>query len=93
MTQLVEYKTKALQVWFENNPALASRGIDEAMWNALCTSVYPGAKPDSVLMAVDYCAARNLDIMLKPVHLVPMNVAYRILWKLFMAYGSAINDN
>lgn len=74
MTQLVEYKTKALQVWFENNPTLASRGIDEAMWNALCTSVYPGAKPDSVLMAVDYCAARNLDIMMKPVHLVPMNV-------------------
>lgn len=25
-------------------------------------------------MAVDYCKARNLDIMLKPVHLVPMQV-------------------
>lgn len=71
---LVQAKHNALAQWFNANPALASRGIDEPMWNALCTSIYPGAKADSIMMAVDYCNARNLDIMLKPVHLVPMNV-------------------
>jgi phage recombination protein Bet len=70
----VQAKQNALAQWFNANPNLASRGIDEPMWNALCTSIYPGAKPDSIMMAVDYCNARNLDIMLKPVHLVPMNV-------------------
>jgi phage recombination protein Bet len=71
---LVQAKHNALAQWFNAKPALASRGIDEPMWNALCTSIYPGAKADSIMMAVDYCNARNLDIMLKPVHLVPMNV-------------------
>lgn len=70
----VQAKQNALAQWFNANPALASRGIDEPMWNALCSSIYPGAKSDSIMMAVDYCNARNLDIMLKPVHLVPMNV-------------------
>lgn len=65
---------RALSQWFESNPWAAMRGIDEAMWNALCTTIYPGAKTESILMAVDYCKARSLDIMLKPVHLVPMQV-------------------
>lgn len=64
----------ALSAWFEQNPWAAIRGIDEAMWSALCSTIYPGAKPDSILLAVDYCKARGLDVMLKPVHLVPMNV-------------------
>lgn len=61
-------------VWQQKNPALSQRGIDEPMWNALLSTVYPGAKEESVIMAVDYCRARKLDIMLKPVHLVPMQV-------------------
>lgn len=65
---------KALGQWFESNPWAAMRGLDEATWNALCTTIYPGAKAESILMAVDYCRARSLDIMLKPVHLVPMQV-------------------
>jgi len=60
--------------WQQQNPALVVRGIDESTWNALCTSVFPGANPDSVLLAVDYCRARQLDIMLKPVHIVPMSI-------------------
>jgi phage recombination protein Bet len=71
--RLVAYE-KATNAWFEQNPALAMRGIDESRWNALCSSIYPGAKLDSILMAVDYCRARGLDVMLKPVHLVPMSV-------------------
>lgn len=58
-----------------NLPAVAQeRGIDEATWSALTNTIYPGAKPESVLMAVDYCRSRELDPILKPVHIVPMNV-------------------
>lgn len=55
-------------------PVAASRGISEAQFSALANSVFPGAKEVSIVMAVDYCAARGLDVMLKPVHIVPMSV-------------------
>jgi phage recombination protein Bet len=56
-----------------NLPAIiASRGISTEVWSALKNSLFPGAADESVLMAWDYCAARGLDVMLKPVHLVPM---------------------
>jgi phage recombination protein Bet len=74
MTQIIDYKANSIQVWNQANPVLASRGIDESTWNALCTTIYPGAKPESIIMAIDYCRSRDLDVMLKPVHLVPMNV-------------------
>ncbi|ANF79357.1 phage recombination protein Bet [Salmonella enterica] len=54
--------------------ALTDRGIDLATWSALKNSIYPGAKDESVMMALDYCRARQLDPLLKPVHLVPMSV-------------------
>ncbi|MDV0394434.1 phage recombination protein Bet [Enterobacter roggenkampii] len=54
--------------------ALAEKGIDVATWSALKNSIYPGAKDESVMMALDYCRARQLDPLLKPVHLVPMSV-------------------
>jgi phage recombination protein Bet len=58
-----------------NLPAIiASRGISEEVWSALKNSLFPGAADESVLMAWDYCAARGLDVMLKPVHLVPMYI-------------------
>lgn len=39
----------------------------------LQSSLYVGAKEDSVGMVLDYCAAAKLDPMQKPVHIVPMN--------------------
>jgi phage recombination protein Bet len=48
--------------------------IDLATWNALQTSVFPGANDDSIMMAVSYCQARGLDILKKPVHIVPMYI-------------------
>lgn len=48
--------------------------IDEAMWSALTSSIFPGAKPESIIMAVEYAKARGLDIMKKPCHIVPMSV-------------------
>lgn len=71
---IANIQEKAMTAWYEQNQWAAIRGIDEPTWNALCSTIYPGAKADSVLMAIDYCKARKLDIMLKPVHLVPMQV-------------------
>lgn len=53
---------------------VARRGIDEPTWRTLKNSIYPGASGDSILMAVDYCRARKLDVLKKPCHIVPMNV-------------------
>lgn len=50
------------------------RGLTPSTVSALRSSIYPGAKDESILLAVDYCRARDLDVMLKPVHLVPMSV-------------------
>ncbi|NAX44836.1 MULTISPECIES: phage recombination protein Bet [unclassified Vibrio] len=58
----------------ERLPAVAQRGIDESTWSALTNSIFPGAREESIIMAVDYCTSRGLDILLKPVHLVPMSV-------------------
>lgn len=53
---------------------LADRGVTNAQYLVLAKSLYPGAKPESVLMVLDYCAARKLDPMKKPCHIVPMRV-------------------
>ena len=74
MSNIATIKQQAAEHFATQFPALAQRGIDEALWNALCNTVFPGANPDSILMAWDYCKARGLDILLKPVHLVPMQV-------------------
>ncbi|WP_180104756.1 phage recombination protein Bet [Acinetobacter sp. YH12108] len=54
--------------------SLKDYDVDQSMWSALTSSIFPGAKPESIVMAVEYCKARNLDIMKKPCHIVPMNV-------------------
>jgi phage recombination protein Bet len=53
---------------------VARRGIDEAAWRTAMNSLFPGAKPESVLMVFDYCKARKLDPLKKPCHIVPMKV-------------------
>lgn len=60
--------------WAEQNQYLVDKGINEACWNVLCNTLYPSSKPESVILAWDYCQSRELDIMMKPIHLVPMNV-------------------
>lgn len=47
---------------------------EEDLFSVLETSIYPGAKRASIKMAVNYCKAAGLDILQKPVHLVPMSV-------------------
>lgn len=48
--------------------------LDPAVYIALKNSIYPGATDESIAMAVSYCKAAKLDILLKPVHIVPMYV-------------------
>lgn len=50
------------------------RGITEAAWMTAMNNLFPGAKAESVLMVFDYCAARKLDPLKKPCHIVPMQV-------------------
>lgn len=53
---------------------VARRGITEAAWRTAMNNLYPGAKAESVVMVFDYCAARKLDPLKKPCHIVPMRV-------------------
>jgi phage recombination protein Bet len=42
-------------------------------WRVLCEAIWPNAKSaDAIALAVSYCAARRLDPMKRPVHIVPM---------------------
>ena len=40
----------------------------------LQSSLYPGAKPESIALVLAYCRANGLDPMLKPVHIVPTSI-------------------
>lgn len=48
-------------------------GIERSQWRVIVESVFPNAsRVESVIMALSYCKARNLDIMKRPVHIVPV---------------------
>lgn len=48
-------------------------GITKAAWKTLTDVLYRNATtPDSVVLVLSYCKARNLDPMKKPVHIVPI---------------------
>lgn len=68
MNAVVELQT------LERHPAVIERGIKAEEWRTLFDNLYPGAKPQSVLMVWDYCKARKLDPLKKPCHIVPMEV-------------------
>ena len=47
--------------------------VSEQAWKVLTEVTFPMAKtPEAIMMALDYCRARKLDIFKKPVHIVPM---------------------
>jgi phage recombination protein Bet len=70
----MEVTTSAIEAVNKLPEPVARRGITEAQWRTLCTSLYPGAKSESVLMVIDYCAARKLDPLKRPCHIVPIEV-------------------
>jgi phage recombination protein Bet len=54
--------------------ALSVIQANENTFNVLKETLYPGSTDAEVRMILGYCAARRIDPILKPVHLVPMDV-------------------
>jgi phage recombination protein Bet len=49
------------------------QNIDNSTWQILCEVCFPTVdNPRSIALAVSYCRARKLDILKKPVNIVPM---------------------
>lgn len=47
--------------------------LPRTKWRTIVDTIFPSAKTvEGVLMAVQYCHERNLDIMKRPVHVVPI---------------------
>ena len=47
--------------------------VDRGAWKVLTEAIFPAAKSsDAIVMALAYCKARSLDVMKRPVHIVPM---------------------
>lgn len=67
-------ETKELTVEQKQEIWLEKHGLSSDEWSALQNSVFPGAKPESIVMVVNYCRARQLDPLKKPVHIVPMYI-------------------
>jgi phage recombination protein Bet len=54
-------------------PMPANADVDAGKWRVLVEAIFPNAKsPESVMLALDYCKARGLDVLKKPVNIVPM---------------------
>lgn len=52
---------------------LADYSVDNHGWRTLVESIFPAAKTaTSVIMALDYCKRRKLDVFKHPVHIVPI---------------------
>lgn len=59
---------------FPYHDAIGERfGVDKGMWKVLTDAIFPAAQtPDAIVLAMSYCRSRKLDIMKRPVHIVPM---------------------
>lgn len=56
------------------HPAVEQRfGVTRAQWKALVEAIFPLAtNTDSIILALSYCKARNLDPFKKNIHIVPI---------------------
>lgn len=56
------------------HPVIEERfGVDKASWKALVEAIFPAAQStESVILALSYCRARNLDPFKRNVHIVPI---------------------
>lgn len=64
----------------KNEVAVSKTGVpsltmdENELIEVLTNSVYPGAALASIKLVINYCKARQLDPLQKPVHIVPMDV-------------------
>lgn len=56
------------------HPLIEERfGIDRGTWKFLTDVLYPSAEePETIINVLAYCKARKLDVLKKPVHVVPV---------------------
>jgi phage recombination protein Bet len=48
-------------------------GIDKTTWRALVEAVFPNASTvESIILALSYCRSRKLDVMKRPIQIVPI---------------------
>lgn len=53
--------------------AAARMGVESSAWQTLVNATFPTARtPEGVILALNYCRARNLDVFKRPVHIVPI---------------------
>jgi phage recombination protein Bet len=57
-----------------NYPVSNEHNMEITQFKVLKETLYPGASDEEAAMVLNYCRARRLDPMLKPVHLVKMRV-------------------
>jgi phage recombination protein Bet len=54
-------------------PMPSDAGVDAGQWRVLVEAIFPNARSsDAVVLALNYCKARGLDVMKKPVNIVPI---------------------
>ena len=72
-TQLQASPSKPVARIAISQTALDELGLDANTWRVLTDSIFPSAKTaDGIALAVRYCQARGLDVLKRPVHVVPM---------------------
>lgn len=59
---------------------MAPRTEHAELIRVLQSSLYPGAKAESIELVLSYCRANGLDPMLKPVHIVPQSLKINGQW-------------
>jgi phage recombination protein Bet len=59
---------------------VAPRTEHAELIRVLQSSLYPGAKAESIELVLSYCRANGLDPMLKPVHIVPQSLKINGQW-------------
>lgn len=51
-------------------PMPATANVQADIWRLLADAIYPASTSDAIVLAIDYCRARGLDVLKKPVHIV-----------------------
>ena len=54
-------------------PVPTGTSVSPEQWRVLTEAIFPNAKTaEAIVLALDYCRARKLDVFKRPVHIVPM---------------------
>ena len=54
-------------------PVPVGTSVSPEQWRVLTEAIFPNAKTaEAIVLALEYCRARKLDVFKRPVHIVPM---------------------